>query len=91
MSDRVASLSVTQVSAEVADERIDPDALDGLGVAMRSIELATSLRVSEILPVGRLVASTRKARLLDEGFQQDRTIRVSGTPERGCTRRGLDT
>ena len=80
MSIRVASLSVTEMSAEVADERIDPDAPDGLGVAMQSIELASTLGVSEILPVGGLVASACEARFLDEGFQQDRTVRIAGMP-----------
>ena len=31
-----------------------------------------------MLPVGGLVASTGESRLLDEGFQQNRTIRVAG-------------
>lgn len=80
MNERIAELSVAKMSAEVADERIDPDALNGLGIAMQSIELAASLRISEILPVGGLVASACKAWFLDEGFHQDRTVRVAGMP-----------
>ena len=80
MNDRVATLCVAEMSAEVADERIDPDALDGLAVAMQSIELAASLGVAKILPVGGLVTGACEARFLDEGFQQDRTVRITGKP-----------
>src|SRR5450759_399424 len=80
MNDRVATLCVAEMSAEVADERIDPDALDGLAVAMQSIELAASLGVAKILPVGGLVTGACEARFLDEGFQQDRTVRITGMP-----------
>lgn len=80
MNEGAAQLSVTKMSAEVADERIDPDALDGLRVAMQSVELATSLGIPEILPVGCLVASACEAWLFDEGFQQDRAVCVAGVP-----------
>ena len=45
MSDGIARLSVTELLAEVADERVDPGAFDRLGVAMQPIEIATSLGV----------------------------------------------
>ena len=64
-------------------QRINPDAFDGLCVAMQGVELAASLRVTEVLPVGGLVASAGEARLLDEGFEQDRTIRVASVPVLG--------
>ena len=65
---------------EVARERINPDAFDGLCVAMQGVELAAALRVAEMLPVGGLVAGAGKARLLDEGFEQHRPIGVAGMP-----------
>src|ERR1017187_7405943 len=68
------------MSAEVVRERIDPNALDRLTVSVERVELTTPLSVTEISPVGRLVASACKARLLDEGFQQDGTIRVASLP-----------
>lgn len=40
MNERGVNLSVAEMSSEVADERIYPDAFDGFGVAMQSIELA---------------------------------------------------
>ena len=80
MSDGVARLSVAELLAEVADERVDPDAFDRLGVAMQPIELATSLGVAQVLPVGGLVAGAREAGFFDEGFQQDRAVRVTGMP-----------
>src|SRR5208337_4653727 len=80
MNDGVSSLFVAEMSAEVADEWINPDALDGLGFAMQSIKLATSLGIPEILPVGGLVTGAREARLLDECFKENRTVRVSRLP-----------
>src|ERR1022692_756499 len=80
MNERVANLSVAEVSSEVADERIDPDAFNRYGVAMQSIELATSLCIPEILPVGGLVTGACEAWLLDEGFQQHRPVGVAGMP-----------
>ena len=74
------SLSVAELPLEVARQRIDPDALDGLCVAMERVELTASLGIPEILPVGRFVASAGEARLLDEGFEQDRAIGVAGVP-----------
>src|SRR6266404_7050555 len=47
---------------------------------MEGFKFAASLRVPEILPVGGLVAGAREAGFLDEGFQQNRTIRVAGVP-----------
>src|SRR5438445_4826053 len=83
MTDSQASLSVTEQALEVARERIDPDVFDGLSVSMLSVELAATLRVAELLPVGGFVAGAGKARLLDEGFQQDRPIGVVGLPVGG--------
>ena len=80
MSDGIARLSVAELSAEGADERVDPDAFDRLGVTMQPIELATSLGVAQVLPVGGLVAGAREAGLFDEGFQQDRPVRITGMP-----------
>jgi hypothetical protein len=76
----VSDLPVAQLPLEVACERIDPDAFDGLSVAMQSIELAATLRIAEVSPVGGLVAGAGKAWLLDEGFEQDRPIGVAGLP-----------
>src|ERR1700730_17191918 len=69
--------------AEVARQRINPDALDGFCVAMERVELTAALRVAEVLPVGGFVASTAEAGFLNEGFQQNRTIRVAGVPVLG--------
>src|SRR6266849_592855 len=63
----VCDLSVAELSVEVAHERIDPDAFDGLSVAMQGVEFATALGIAKVLPVGSLVAGAGKARLLDEG------------------------
>ena len=63
-------LSAAEVSLEVARERIDPDAFDRLGVAMQNVELTATLRISEVLPIGGLVAGADEARLLYEGFEQ---------------------
>src|ERR1035441_5876988 len=82
-TDAKASLSVTELALEVARERINPDAFDGLSVSMQGVELTTALRIAEVLPVGRLVAGAGKARLLDEGFEQDRPIGVAGLPVGG--------
>src|SRR5271165_5351253 len=73
-------LLVAELPAEVTRQRINPNAFDGLGVAMLNIKLAAALGVSEIAPVGGFVAGAGKARLFDKGFQQDRTIRVACIP-----------
>src|ERR1700687_2710624 len=80
MNERVANLWVTEMSAKVAHERITPDAFDVFGMAMVLIELAASLRIPEVSPIGRLVAGARHARILNQGFQQDRTVGVAGVP-----------
>src|ERR1035441_9013610 len=74
------SLSAAELALEVAHERIDPDALDRLSVAMQGVELAAALGIADVLPVGSLVAGAGKARLLDEGFEQDRSIGVAVLP-----------
>src|ERR1700738_3120026 len=79
----MADLTVAEMRAEVARQRINPDALDGLCVEMEGVKLAASLRVAEIPPVGGFVAGAREAWLLNEGFQQNRTIRVAGVPVLG--------
>src|ERR1039457_3310235 len=76
-------LGIAEMALEVACKRIDPDAFDGLSMSMQSVEFATALRITEVLPVGGLVAGTGKARLLDEGFEQDRPIGVAGMPVGG--------
>src|SRR5665213_107426 len=78
--DSVADLPVTELPLEVASEGIDPDALDGLSVAMQDIELAPALGIAEVSPVGSLITGAGKARLLDEGFEQDGPIGVAGLP-----------
>ena len=80
MTDAKPNLSAAELPLEVARQRIDPDALDRLCMAMECVELAASLGIPEILPVGGLVASAGEAQLLDEGFQQDRAIGVAGVP-----------
>ena len=66
--------------AKVPYERIDPDTFDGLCVAMQDVELAAPLSIPKVLPVGCLVAGTGEARLLDEGFEQNRAVAVAGVP-----------
>src|ERR1022692_477356 len=83
MKDFTTGLSVAEMRTEVAHERINPDALDWFCVAMERIELAASLCVSKILPVGGFVAGAGEARLLDKGFQQDGAIGVAGVPVLG--------
>jgi len=85
MTNAKANLFVTELPLEIAHERINPDAFDGLFVAMQGIELAAALGIPEILAVGGLVAGARKARFLDEGFEQDRAIGVTGVPVGGQT------
>jgi hypothetical protein len=80
MIDAKVKLSVAELPLEVARERIDPDTFNRLGVAMQGVELAATLRIPEELPVGGLVTGTGKARLLDEGFDQDRPIGIAGLP-----------
>jgi hypothetical protein len=53
---RARRLPLAKPSAEVAGERIDPDALERLSVAMQPIELTAPLSVAEAQPVGGLVA-----------------------------------
>ena len=79
-TDAKTNLSAPELPLEVARERIDPDAFDRLSVAMQGVELAATLRIAEVLPVGGLVAGAGKARLFDEGFEQDRPIGVAGLP-----------
>src|SRR5579885_1306736 len=85
MNEGVARLSVTEMLAEVGDERVYPDALDGLGISMQPIELAAPLSVAEVQPVGGLVAGADEAGLLDKGLQQHRTIGVASMPVIGQT------
>jgi len=80
MTNAKISLSVAELALEVARERIDPDAFDGLGVAMQSVEFAPALRVAEVLPISGFVACAGEARLFDEGFEQHRAIGVAGLP-----------
>jgi hypothetical protein len=76
-------LSVTQMRAEVAHERINPDAFDWLAIQMPCVELAATLRFSEAAPVGGLITGSTEAKILDEGFQQYRAIRVARVPVLG--------
>jgi hypothetical protein len=79
----MADLFRAEMLAEVPRERINPDAFDGLCVAMQCVELTSALRVAEILPVGGFVASAREAWLFDEGFQQYRAIGIACVPVLG--------
>ena len=79
----MADLFRAEMLAEVPRERINPDAFDGLCVAMQCVELTAALRVAEILPVGGFVASAREAWLFDEGFQQYRAIGIACVPVLG--------
>jgi len=83
--DRVTDLPVAEWALEVAHERINPDALDGLCMAVQDVEFSPTLRIAEVSPVGGLVAGAGKARFLDEGFEQDRAIGVTGVPIGGQT------
>lgn len=80
MCDRIVNLSATQMPAEVGHERENLDALDRLCIAMQGIELTATRGVTEVLPVCGLVASTGEARLFDEGFKRDWSIRIAGVP-----------
>src|SRR3990172_10589823 len=80
MADTKPNLSAAELPLEVARERIDPDAFDRLSVAMQGVELAPSLRIAKVLPVGGLVRGAGEARLLDKGFEQHRPIGVAGLP-----------
>jgi hypothetical protein len=59
-----SNLGVAELSLEVARERVDPDALDGLSVAMQSVELTATVRAarsyarSRARPSGRAQALT---------------------------------
>ena len=63
MKYRLPELCATKAPAKGVSQRINPDAFDGLGVAMQSIELAASFGIAEIPPVGGVVARIREARL----------------------------
>src|SRR5271170_2726473 len=80
MRDWIVDLSATKVPTEVGHQRVDPDALDRLCAAMQGVELAATLRVTEVLPVGGLIASAGEAWLFDEGFEQDWSIRITSEP-----------
>src|SRR5450759_604874 len=80
MRDCTTELCVAELRSEVANERIYPDAFDGLRVAMESVELAASLGITQVLPVGGFVAGAGEARLFNEGFEQQRAIRVASVP-----------
>ena len=80
MRDCTTELCVAELRSEVANERIYPDAFDGLRVAMESVELAASLGITQVLPVGGFVAGAGEARLFNEGFEQQRAIRVARVP-----------
>jgi hypothetical protein len=73
LTDANEILSLAELSLEVTR---DPDAFERLIVAMQNVELAATLGIAEVLPVGSLVAGAGKARLLDEGFGQHRPIGV---------------
>lgn len=57
MREWIVNLYATQMPAKFGHERVNPDALDRLGAAKQRVELAVSLRVTEVLPVGGLVAN----------------------------------
>src|SRR5271154_1677552 len=80
MRDWIVDLSATKVPTEVGHQRVDPDALDRLCAAMQGVELAATLRVTEVLPVGGLIASAGEAWLFDEGFEQHGSIRITSEP-----------
>src|SRR5271163_677235 len=80
MSIAMGDLLRAEVLVEVPRERINPDAFDGLCLAMQCVEFAAALRVAEILPVGGFVASACEARLFNEGFQQYRAIGIARVP-----------
>jgi hypothetical protein len=73
-------LSVAEMSAVVAYERINPEAFNGLAVAMKCVEFAPPLCVPKILPVGSSIASAGEARLFNEGLQKYRTISIACVP-----------
>jgi hypothetical protein len=79
-TDTKHNLFAAELPLEVPCERIDPDALDGLSVAMQYVEFATALGVAKVSPVGGFVAGAGKARFLDEGFEQEGPIGVAGLP-----------
>src|ERR1700686_4192822 len=83
MSSAMADLFRAEMLVEVPHERINPDAFDGLCVAMQCVEFTATSRVAKILPVGGFVASACKARLFDEGFQQYRAIGIASVPVLG--------
>ena len=64
----MADLFAAEALVEVARERINPYAFNGLGVAMQCVKFSAALRVAEILPVSGFVASACEARLFDEGY-----------------------
>ena len=73
-----SDLPVAQLPLEVARERIDPNTLDGLSVALEVLALAPTLGTAQVMFVGALVAGVGTAPFLDEAFEQDRPIGVAG-------------
>src|SRR5579859_1569183 len=81
----MANLTVAKMRTEVARQRINTDALNGLFVETEVVLLAMSWPITEILPVGGFVAGAREAWFFNEGFQQNRTICIAGVPVLGQT------
>ena len=53
---------------EVLGQGIDVDGFGGQGVSVGGVPFASALGLTQILPVGRLIACSAKTRALDEGF-----------------------
>ena len=66
--------------AELSMQRIEPDIFDGLIVPMIDIELAASLSLSDVHPVGCFVTGAAEAIGLHEGLQQHGAITVALLP-----------
>ena len=57
--DRVTDLPVAELALEVAHKRIDPDAFDGLCMAVQDVELTPALGIAEVPASWRLCSRSR--------------------------------
>src|SRR5687767_6471625 len=80
MSDIVSPSSIAELLTKVVREWINPNAFDGFAVQMKRIEFPSPLCIAQIEPVGSFVARSSKARFLNKGFHEDRTIRIARMP-----------
>ena len=74
---------VAELRAKAFVERVEVDVFDGGQATVPAIELAPSLRFSDVDPIGCAVAGALESITVDEGFEQDGAIPVTVLPVAG--------